>query len=154
MRLTSDLQLSVVATEVVVPNGMAVDAEGRRLLVCETGADRITMFDIADDGGLRNRRMFADGLPGPDGVCLDAEGAVWVGCYRSGQFLRVHEGGSCTARVPVPHPRWAVAPMLGGADRRTLYLISNDTDHERLPAGISSGYLDAVAVDVPGAGWP
>jgi sugar lactone lactonase YvrE len=154
LRLTAGLELSTVATEVAMPNGMAVTQDGTRLLVSETAADRITAFAIGKDGELGSRRTFAAGVPGPDGLCVDAEDAVWVGSYRSGAFLRIREGGTCTARVRVPPPRWAVAPMLGGADRRTLYLISADTDLERFGKGISSGYLDHVRVDVEGAGWP
>jgi sugar lactone lactonase YvrE len=154
MALTADLQLATAATDVAVPNGLAISADGTRLLVSETGADRITQFAIGPGGELNHRRTFADGIPGPDGLCLDAEGAAWVGSFSTGRFLRIHEGGVCTSTVHVPPSRWAVAPMLGGADRRTLYLISADTDRERYGKGISSGYLDQVRVDVEGAGWP
>jgi sugar lactone lactonase YvrE len=152
--LTPDLQLSTVATGLAVPNGMAISQDRSRLLVSETGGDRITAFTIGRDGQLSGRRTFSDGIPGPDGLCLDAEDAVWVGSYSTGDFLRIREGGACTARVRVPPPRWAVAPMLGGPERRMLYLLSNDTDQERLGMDISSGYLDQVEVDIPGAGWP
>ena len=152
--LTADLQLVTVATDVAIPNGMAISQDGGRLLVSETSADRITAFAIASEGRLSERRTFAADVSGPDGLCMDAEDAVWVGSYNTGEFLRIREGGGCTARVRVPRPRWAVAPMLGGPDRRTLYMISNDTDYERLQMGLSSGYLEQVEVDVPGAGWP
>jgi sugar lactone lactonase YvrE len=152
--LTADLQLSTVASDLAVPNGLTISQDASRLLVSETGADRITAFAIGHGGHLSGRRTFAAGVPGPDGLCLDAEGAVWVGSFSTGTFLRIREGGACTARVPVPPPRWAVAPMLGGPARRTLYMLSNDTNHEKLGMGLSSGYLDQVEVDVPGAGWP
>ena len=154
MCLTADLQMATAATDVVVPNGSAIPADGARLLVSETGADRITQFAIGPGGESNHRRTFADGIPGPDGLCLDAENAAWVGSFSTGRFLRIREGGVCTSTVHVPPSRWAVAPMLGGADRRTLYLISADTDRERYGMGISSGYLDQVGVDVEGAGWP
>jgi sugar lactone lactonase YvrE len=152
--LTADLQLTTVATDLAVPNGLAISQDGGRLLVSETGADRITAFAIGNDAGLSGRRTFAAGVPGPDGLCIDAEDAVWVGSYNTGDFLRLRDGGARTARVRVPRPRWAVAPMLGGADRRTLFMISNDTNYESLQMGRSSGYLEKVEVDVPGAGWP
>ncbi len=152
--LTADLQLVTVATDVAIPNGMAISQDGGRLLVSETSADRITAFAIGSGGRLSERRTFAADVSGPDGLCVDAEDAVWVGSYNTGEFLRIREGGACTARVRVPRPRWAVAPMLGGPNRRTLYMISNDTDYERLQMGLSSGYLEQVEVDVPGAGWP
>jgi sugar lactone lactonase YvrE len=154
MCLTADSQMATAATDVVVPNGLAITADGARLLVSETGADRITQFGIGPGGELNHRRTFADGIPGPDGLCLDAETAAWVGSFSTGRFLRIREGGECMSAVHVPPSRWAVAPMLGGADRRTLYLISADTDRERYRMGISSGYLDQVRVDVEGAGWP
>jgi sugar lactone lactonase YvrE len=154
LMFTPDRQLRTAATDLAVPNGMTISQDGSRLLVSETGAERITAFAIGRDGELSGRRTFAVGIPGPDGLCLDAEDAVWVGSFNSGDFLRVREGGECTARVHVPAPRWAVAPMLGGPDRRMLYLLSNDTDHERLGMGMSSGYLEQIEVDVPGVGWP
>jgi sugar lactone lactonase YvrE len=154
LHMTVDLQLATAATDVEMPNGMAITRDGARLLVSETAADRITSFAIGHDGQLSDQRVFAAAVPGPDGLCVDAEDAVWVGSYTTGEFLRIRNGGARTARARVPPPRWAVAPMLGGADRRTLYLISADTDRERFAMGISSGYLDQVRVDVEGTGWP
>jgi sugar lactone lactonase YvrE len=149
----ADREVDTVATDVAVPNGMAVTPDGARLLVSETAGDRITEFAIGDGGALGVRRTFAD-VAGPDGLCLDAEGAVWVGSYQASEFLRVRDGGAVTARVRVPRPRWSVAPMLGGADRRTLYMLSADTDRERMAKGVSTGYLEAVEVEVPGVGSP
>jgi sugar lactone lactonase YvrE len=154
MSMTADLQLAIAATDLAVPNGLAVPEDGTRLLVSETGGDRITQFAIGPSGELHDRRTFAEGVPGPDGLCVDAEDAVWVGSFKTGTFLRIREGGACTAQVRVPSPFWAVAPMLGGADRRTLYMISADTDRERLALGISSGFLEQVRVDIEGVGWP
>jgi sugar lactone lactonase YvrE len=152
--MTRDLRLTTVATDLAAPNGLAISQDKNRLLVCETHHNRITVFTIDRDGGLSERRTFAEGIPGPDGICMDAEDAVWVGSYSSSEFLRIREDGVPTARVRVPRLRWAVAPMLGGSDRRTLYMISNETNHERIQMGVSSGYLEQVEVDVPGAGWP
>jgi sugar lactone lactonase YvrE len=154
MRMTADLQLTPAVTDLAVPNGLAITKDGARLLVSETGGDRITQFAIGPSGELRDRRLFAAGIPGPDGLCLDADDAVWVASFKTGRFLRICEGGACTCSVQVAPTRWAVAPMLGGTDRRTLYMISNDTDFQRLGMGISSGYLEKVRVEVEGAGWP
>ena len=86
----------------------------------------------------------------PDGLCIDAEGGVWVGCYDTGEFLRVIAGGTVTHRITVDHG-WAVAPALGGADGRTLYLIVDDATHEGLMRGESAGRVLQARVDVPAA---
>ncbi len=93
-------------------------------------------------------------LPGdchPDGLCVDSEGAVWVGCYDTGEFLRIRAGGEVTHRISVDHG-WVVAPCLGGADGHTLYVAINDTAHEGLMAGSSTGWITQARVDVPGSG--
>ena len=99
--------------------------------------------------------MFADLGPDrhPDGLCVDVEGGVWVGCYDTGEFLRVIEGGTVTHRVAIDRG-WAVAPALGGADGRTLYLVIDETTFEGLVTGDSTGWIMQARVDVPGAGSP
>jgi sugar lactone lactonase YvrE len=144
----------VVASDLFHPNGMAVTPDGRTLITCETHNGQVTAFSIDEDGGLFDKRTFASDLQLPDGLCLDAEGAVWVGCLFASEFLRIAEGGTITHRVRVPTPYWALAPMLGGPDRRTLYLLAADTDPARALQHDSRGYLYRVRVDVPGAGCP
>lgn len=144
----------VVASELFHPNGMAVTEDGRTILVCETHNGNITSFSIDSDGGLFGKETFAKDLQLPDGLCLDAEGAVWIGALFASEFLRVTKGGTVTHRVRVPAPYWALAPMLGGPDRRTLYLLAADTDPARALQQDSHGYLYRVRVDVPGAGCP
>ena len=98
--------------------------------------------------------MFAElGERKPDGICIDVEGAVWVGCFLSGEFLRVLEGGEITHLVSVGGS-WAVAPALGGPDMRTLHLVVNDTTFAGLAAGESTCRIETVEVDIPGAGSP
>src|SRR5882757_3015174 len=144
----------VVASELFHPNGMAVTEDGRTILMCETHNGNITLFAIDADGSLFDKKTFAKDLELPDGLCLDAEGAVWIGSLFASEFLRVTEGGTVTHRVRVPAPYWALAPMLGGLDRRTLYLLAADTDPARALQQDSRGYLYRVRVDVPGAGCP
>jgi sugar lactone lactonase YvrE len=144
----------VVASELFHPNGMAITPDGQTIIMCETHSGHVTSFSIDPNGGLSNKRTFASDLQLPDGLCLDADGAVWVGCLFASEFLRVTEGGAITHRVRVPAPYWALAPMLGGPDRRTLYLFVADTDPERALSHDSRGYLYSVRVDVPGAGCP
>ena len=153
------------------PNDMVVDSQGRayvgnfgfdmdagagrRLIIAETFAGHLSAFDIdPDNGTLSNRRIFAKvGDHTPDGICLDAEGGVWFGCFMSGNFVRVLEGGEITHEINVGDRR-AVAPMLGGDERRTLFMLSADTTPEKLVQGNSTCRIDIAAVDVPGAGLP
>jgi len=143
----------VVAEGLSFPNGMVITPDGKTLIVAETIGRRLTAFDVAADGSLTGRRLFADvGVDGlmPDGICLDAEGAVWVASVATGEFVRVVEGGVVTQRIPVPG-KWAVACMLGGQDRRTLFLCTARTD---LAQGKSAGSIETIRVDVAGAGLP
>jgi sugar lactone lactonase YvrE len=115
----------------------------------------VLAYPIEPDGALADQRVFADlgEHRRPDGLCLDQQGAVWVGSSYTGEFLRVLDGGEITHRIQTPG-RWAVAPALGGADRRTLYLVVDETTPEALGRGESAGRIEFVRVEVPGAGWP
>ena len=150
----ADRRVREVATGLVFPNGMAISADGRTLIVAESFAMRLTAYDVAPDGTLSGRRVWAE-TPGytPDGICLDAEGAVWAGCPLASAFIRVEPGGRITHRVPTDG-RWAVACALGGADRKTLYCVTADTSLSLMPKGISNAFVEAVDVAVPGAGLP
>jgi sugar lactone lactonase YvrE len=148
--VTPDGDVRVVASDLVFPNGMVITPNGKTLIVAETFGNRLTAFDIAGDGTLSKRRVFAElGVATPDGICLDAEGAVWVASFRTGEFLRVYETGSIRDRIAVPG-KSAVACMLGGDDRCTLFLLTAEGG----PGPDSKGYIETVRVDVPGAGWP
>jgi sugar lactone lactonase YvrE len=150
----ADGSARVVASDLVFPNGTVITPDGRTLIVAESFASRLTAFDVADDGSLSGRRIFAAlGERTPDGICLDAEGAVWVSCFGQDEFVRVLDGGEITHRIPVSGRR-AVACMLGGADRRTLYLLTAETSVEELAEGKSKGRIETARVEVPGAGWP
>lgn len=148
-----DGSVELVAEGLAIANGMIVTPDGKTLIIAELGSDHLTAFDVAADGTLDNRRVFAR-VPGstPDGVCLDAEGAVWFGSVYNGEFFRVAEGGKVLDRIAVDG--FAVAPALGGADRKTLYLLTADTTKELLAQGKAKGFIEVVDVDVPGAGWP
>src|SRR4030042_1044564 len=149
----------VVADGLMYPNGMVITPDGKTLIVAETIGRRLTAFDIAPDGSLSGRRPFADlatgGLGGapPDGICIDAEGAIWVSSPPTSEFVRVREGGDITHRIPVPG-KWAVACMLGGEDRRTLFLCTAETTLKGLGQGESLGWGGQGRGDVPGAGRP
>jgi sugar lactone lactonase YvrE len=146
--------VSVAADGMAFPNGSVITSDGTTLLVGESMASRISAFDIDADGLLSNRRVWAQLQHATvDGMCLDAEGAIWSACPYTGRVLRVREGGEVVDEVKGTHPG-AFACMLGGDDRRTLYLCTAPThvpDEARVAHG---GRIEAVRVDVPGAGLP
>ena len=158
--LTQDGELRQVAGDIQFPNGMVITPDGRTLIISESFAGRLTAFDVDPDGGLSGRRVFAEGL-GPDGITLDAEGAVWAG---SGGFgvARVAEGGKILQRVELPESRAPFAVMLGGPDRRTLFILTAEwrpadghvANLDRLTHGPRTGEILALPVEVPGAGRP
>jgi sugar lactone lactonase YvrE len=150
-----DGRASVVADRLHFPNGMVITPDGRTLIVGETMGHRLTAFDIQTDGSLANRRVFAQ-LPGdvsPDGIALDAEGAVWL-ANPEGKYgvLRVREGGEIVERVELDTEGYAV--MLGGPERRHLFICSSDSHDPAVIARTPSATLRVVEVDVPGAGVP
>ncbi len=144
----------VVATGLAVPNGLGFLPDGS-LVVSETNGSRILTFQVESDGNLSAPSVFADlgAQRHPDGLCVDVEGGVWVGCYDTGEFLRVVAGGTVTHRVEIA-TGWAVAPALGGVDGRTLYMVIDDTTLEGIVTGESAGWIMQARVDVPGAGSP
>jgi sugar lactone lactonase YvrE len=151
-----DGQPRIVAEGLRAPNGLVVTPDGQRLIVNEVLGSAIQSFAINADGSLGDQQLFAAlDDESPDGLCLDAEGAVWIGSYNKSRCLRVREGGEITHRIETPG-RWAVAPMLGGPDRKTLFLMTAVVESlDRLiETGEAKGSIETVRVDVPGAGWP
>jgi sugar lactone lactonase YvrE len=158
--ITPDGALRQVADDIAFPNGMVITPDGKTLIIAESFAGQLTAFDIDADGGLSGRRVFAQGL-GPDGICMDAEGAIWTS---AGGFAiaRVAEGGKILQRVELPENRAPFALMLGGHDRRTLYICTAEwhlTDRapaniDRLVTGPRTGQILTLPVDVPGTGRP
>ena len=151
--VTPDGRARVAATDLAFPNGMVITPDGRTLIVGESYAARLTAFDRAADGALGNRRVFAK-LEGatPDGICLDAEGCVWIASPPSRECLRVREGGEIVERVRTQ--TLAIACMLGGEDRRTLYVLTSEALDPDECERLRSACVETVRVDVPGAGWP
>ncbi|MFT3864997.1 MAG: SMP-30/gluconolactonase/LRE family protein [Solirubrobacterales bacterium] len=141
----------VAAEETTFPNGCAVD--GDRYVLAETLARRVTEFAVAADGTLTDRRVLAELDDPPDGLCLDAEGCVWVAQPEESRYLRLDRAGAVDRAVDSADP-FAVTCVLGGVDGRTLFLSSADTDLERLPHGDTTGRIDTLRVEVAGAGRP
>lgn len=143
-----------VADDMWCPNGTIVTPDGGTLIVAESFGHRLTAFSIDADGRLGNRRIFAElGDQVPDGICLDAEGCVWVTLPYAQCALRVRAGGAIAGRVDIPDAK-PFACVLGGADRRTLYLCCAPHHDRGETLRLRGGRIDAVRVDVAGAGAP
>lgn len=153
IRVDGDGRATRVAEDLMFPNGMVITPDGKTMIVAETYAHRISAFAIGADGGLGARRVFAE-MPGcyPDGICLDADGAIWVSDARGHEASRVFEGGRVAQRVSVGD-RTVFACMLGGADRRTLFLCTS-TGSGPAMAEKTDGKIEYARVAVPGAGLP
>lgn len=143
----------VVADDMLFPNGTVITPDGSTLIVAETVAGRLTAFTIESDGSLSDRRVWAQ-LSGavPDGICLDAEDAIWVACPLTSRCLRVAEGGAILEEIATGQA--AFACMLGGDDRRTLYICTSELDAPAVTVARRPGRIRARRVDVPGAGLP
>lgn len=152
--VTPDGAARVVAADLMFPNGMVITPGGRTLIVAETFGRRLTAFDIAADGSLSNRRVWAQLDVPPDGICLDAENCIWVAVPANpGAFIRVAEGGAIKDRIDV-EDRGAYACALGGPQRRTLLMLEAVTATPADIRGRGNGRLRTVEVGVPGAGLP
>jgi sugar lactone lactonase YvrE len=147
----ADGSVRQVADGLSFPNGMAVTADDRTLLVAESYSERLTAFDIDAEGGLANRRVWAP-LPGghPDGICLDADGAAWYADVPARRCVRVREGGEVLETIPLD--RGAYACMLGGPDGRTLFIMA--AEFPAAPGGPRTGQVLAARVAHPRAGRP
>ncbi len=145
--VTPDGDARIVADGLAFPNGTVITPDDQTLIVGETYGGRLTAFDIQPDGALTNRRVWADLDDGvfPDGICLDAEGAVWVASPVGSEVLRVLEGGEVPRRIAVSTQAYAC--MLGGPDRRTLFIATSGQVE-------GSGCIEIIEIDVPGAGLP
>ena len=157
--VTPDGSVRQLADGIAFPNGMVITPDNKALIVAESYAGTLTAFDIAADGGLSNRRVWADvGGPGSgDGICLDAEGAVWCSVLHEGNpaCLRVREGGQVLDRIPLE--RACFACMLGGEDGRTLFMmVAEWRGVEQMDALFRShtGQVLTAPAPAPRAGWP
>ncbi len=143
----------VVADDLRFPNGTVITPDGRTLVVGETLGQRLTAFDIEDDGSLGGRRVWAQLERAlPDGICLDAEGGIWVATVVGGEVLRVLEGGEVTQRLAVSTQ--AFACMLGGPERRTLFVCTAETSEPEKARANPTGRIEIAEVEVPGVGLP
>jgi sugar lactone lactonase YvrE len=143
-----------VADGLAFPNGMHIMGDGSTLVVAESYAKRLTAFDISPDGSLSNRRVWADlGEGVPDGICVDVGDAVWYGDVPNERCVRVREGGEVLQTIELDRGCFACA--LGGADRRTLFMMATVwRGPENMFKGPATGEVVTAPAPAPGAGWP
>lgn len=153
--VTPDGSVRQVADDIAFPNGMAVIADNSTLIVADSYRHQLVGFDIGADGDLSGRRVWADlGDGTPDGICTDAQDAVWYADVPNRRCARVAAGGTVLQTVDLDRGGFACA--LGGPEGTTLFIVAAEwrgmTESEMVPAG--SGQVLAVDVEVPQAGWP
>jgi sugar lactone lactonase YvrE len=152
--MTPDGAVRLVADGLAFPNGMLIMPNGRTLIVAESYAKRLTAFEIAEDGSLSDRRVWADlGHGVPDGICADAENAVWYADVPNRCCVRVRIGGEVLQRIDLGHGGFACA--LGGPSGDTLFIVGQEWNG---PAGMFSeprtGRVLMMRAPAPRAGWP
>jgi sugar lactone lactonase YvrE len=152
--VTPDGSARQVADGVAFPNGIVVTPDNSTLIVAESYANRLTAFDITADGSLSNRRMWAElGGGVPDGICLDAEDAVWYGDVPNKRCVRVREGGEVLQTIALD--RGCFACMLGGPDEKTLFMVAQEwSGMESTAEEERTGQLLTSPAPAAGAGWP
>jgi sugar lactone lactonase YvrE len=153
--VTADGAVRQVADDIAFPNGMAVTPDNSTLIIADSYRHQLVAFDIGADGGLSGRRIWADLGDGvPDGICTDAQGAVWYADVPNRRCARVAEGGTVLQTVDLDRGGFACA--LGGPERTMLFIVAAEwrgmAVSEMVPRG--SGQVLAVDVEVPGTGWP
>ena len=153
VRVDPDGSRHLTKTTMQFPNGSVVTPDGKTLIVAETLGMKLTAFDIEPDGGLANRRVWAQvDKVAPDGICLDIEGNVWVANALAPECVRFAPGGEVLQVVMTSQHCYAC--MLGGEDGRDLFLLTaQSSDHARASAS-RTGKIEVARVDAPGAGWP
>ena len=158
--ITPDGTVRQIADNIAFPNGMCVTEDNSTLIIAESFAAKLTAFDITENGGLDNRRTFAEVLA--DGICMDADGAVWTPSWLDNEpcCIRVADGGEVLDRIPLDQSGFACA--LGGPDGRTIFMLTADwhmgedfmDNLHRLTTGPRTGHVLTTTVSVPSAGWP
>jgi sugar lactone lactonase YvrE len=152
IRVDPDGSVHREAGTLTFPNGIALTPDGNTLVVAETHVGRISKFRVGADGALSEHGTFA-AIPGfePDGLCMDAEGAVWVADITGHRVIRLFDGGRIAQSVSTGADRVPLACMLGGDDLRTLFVCTNTGFGPKM-ADRRDGRIDTVRVDVPGLG--
>ena len=154
--LTHNGSARLVADGIAFPNGMAITPDNATLIIAESHGKKLTAFDITADGSLSNRRIWADLAGGvPDGICIDADNAVWYADVPNKRCVRVREGGEVMQTVELD--RGCFACMLGGKDKKTLFIVAAEwrgMENIAEVAQARTGQVLTVGAPAPGVGWP
>jgi sugar lactone lactonase YvrE len=152
--VTPDGSVRQVADGIAFPNGMAVTADNATLIVADSYGHELTAFDIDANGDLSNRRAWADLGDGvPDGICMDADGAIWYADVPNRRCVRVREGGDVLETIELEHGCFAC--MLGGADGMTLFLLTAEWHgFDRMADAKQTGRVMTAPAPAPSAGYP
>jgi sugar lactone lactonase YvrE len=152
-RISPSGQVSVAAEAMHFPNGSVITPDEKTLIVGETLAGCLTAFDIAADGSLSNRRLWASTWPrAPDGIALDAKGRIWIANPIAPECALIAEGGEVVDVIDTGQPCFAC--MLGGEDGRTLFMLTAETSLAHEAAAAPRGKVQIATVDAPRAGRP
>ena len=154
VRADPDGTAHIVTQDLLFPNGTVITEDGKTLVIAETFGGRLTAFDIDAHGDLSNRRVWAQLPEGdvPDGICLDAEGAIWIASPTTNACVRLRKGGEVLQRIQTD--KSAFACMLGGDGRRLLYVCTAGSHDPARQRASRDGRIESYAVHVPGAGLP
>jgi len=154
--VTYDGSTRLVADGIAFPNGMAITPDNATLIIAESHGKKLTAFDITADGSLSNRRIWADLAGGvPDGICIDADNAVWYADVPNKRCVRVREGGEVMQTVELD--RGCFACMLGGKDKKTLFIVAAEwrgMENIAEVARARTGQVLTIDAPAPGVGWP
>lgn len=155
VRIEPDGTVSAAATDILCPNGMALSPDGERLYVGQSASREVLEFRVEEDGFLCDRDVFATLPEGcmSDGICLDAAEGLWIASPVSHAFLRIERGGQVTHRIDT-QDRHAIACVLGGEGRRTLYCLTSPVMSLHRARTEQAGRIDQVQVEIPGVGIP
>jgi sugar lactone lactonase YvrE len=153
--VTPDGDVRESAGEIAFPNGMVITPDNKTLIIAESFASRLTAFEIAEDGTLSDRRVWADGV-GPDGICLDVDGCIWASSgSMTNDCARIREGGQVLETIELD--RSCFAAMLGGPHRQTLFMLTAQwAGTEGIDEVIKARTGQVLVADAPapGVGWP
>ncbi len=151
--VSSDGQARIVADNLMFPNGTVITPDGKTLIVGETWGAQLTAFDIEPDGALSNRRVWASTKQAvPDGICLDEEGAIWIASPLGPDVIRIQEGGEVIQRITTSAKAYAC--MLGGPDRKTLFICTSEPPDPFINGKKQGGRIETIAVNAAGVGLP
>lgn len=153
VRVDPDGSVQLAASGMHFPNGSVITPDGGTLIVAETLSMSLTAFDIAADGSLSKRRLWAQvGMRAPDGICLDADGNVWIANALAPECVLVAPGGEILHTVTTSQNCFAC--MLGGDDGRTLFMMTAPSSEKSVVSTARHGKIETARVDAGHAGWP